>query len=98
MKGLGYVPGRVLESVGRVFDFGARKHAPLGWMTIPNYRAHFGAKITRHFTAYFILGERSDPDTGESHLAHLVADALMIIDRDMRALEREKDDTIERAV
>lgn len=94
MRGTQYIPQRVTEVVGRVFDFGARKHAPRGWLTIANYRVHFLAKMGRHATAY-VGGQALDPESGEPHLAHLIADAMMLLDRDLLAVERAEDDTRE---
>lgn len=77
-----------------MFDFGAKKHSPRGWLLIKNHRAHFGAKILRHFAA-ITMGEHFDPETGEPHMSHLIADAIMFLDLDMRAWEREQETTKE---
>lgn len=94
MRGTQYIPPRVLEAVGRVFDFGARKHAPFGWINIADYRSRYGMKILRHAAAYF-SGEMIDPESGESHIAHLIADAMIVLDRDMRQAERDAEATKE---
>lgn len=88
------LPHAAISAVIRVIDFGARKHVANGWRSIPDYRAHFGAKMARH-AASWISGDPCDKETGESHLAHLVADALFILDRDIAAKLRAEDDTKE---
>lgn len=94
MRGTQYIPHRVLDALGRVFEYGARKHSPYGWINVPGYRLHFGMKMLRHGAAYF-SGELVDPETGESHMAHLLADGMMILDRDLRQDERDREATKE---
>ncbi len=69
------MPG--LDEVAKVGTHGAKKYGQ--W----NYRAGMPwmkllGSCSRHLTS-FILGEDKDPESGLSHLAHLIYDALMLL-------------------
>lgn len=58
----------LLEGVGQVLDFGARKYAPRNWELGMNWSRPFSA-LMRHMWAWW-RGEQTDPETGMSHLWH----------------------------
>jgi hypothetical protein len=73
------------ESLGAVVDvltFGARKYAPENWRKVPDARARYLAATMRHVWAWR-RGERLDPETGMSHLAHATCCLLFIDALDM---------------
>jgi len=83
------VPWREIEALAEVFDFGARKRGERGshsWERMGDVREEYFAKIMRHVTAWR-LGERSDPESGRSHLYHAAADLLILAALD-RAYDR----------
>jgi hypothetical protein len=72
------VPSHALEQVARVFTFGAKKYADENYLRGTNWRRYIGAAL-RHLHA-FARGEDNDPETGESHLAHLICCAMMLLE------------------
>lgn len=77
------LPWEALKGVVRVLTFGAKKYAPDNWRKVPDARRRYTDAFFRHFVAWQ-LGEKTDPETGESHLSHALC-CLLFID----ALERE---------
>lgn len=67
-----------LSQVVDVLAFGARKYAPRGWEKGIEYSRCFSAAI-RHIYAWYIEGERNDPETGLSHLAHAACEILFLV-------------------
>jgi hypothetical protein len=63
------IPLDVLEGIARVATFGADKYEDNNWKYVhPGPERYFDA-LMRHITAWQ-AGERDDPETGFSHLAH----------------------------
>lgn len=73
---LEYIPREALEGAGRAFGFGARKYAPHNFKLGLAYSRLAGA-IMRHLTA-FMDNEDLDPESGLSHLDHLLSSASML--------------------
>lgn len=69
---------RALLAVGRVLEHGARKYAPNNWTRAPSWMEYVHPMF-RHLLAW-MSGEDKDPDTGESHIAHLACDALFLLE------------------
>lgn len=65
-----------LASMARVLEFGDRKHGVMDWMHQSPDRLYQAAQ--RHM-ARIAMGEMRDPETGESHFAH-VASGMMMLD------------------
>lgn len=78
---LGLLPPLALEAVGRVLTFGARKYAPENWRKVPDAKARYLDATLRHVVSY-MKGERMDPETGESHLAHAACCLLFLLELD----------------
>jgi hypothetical protein len=70
------------EAVVRVLMFGAAKYSADNWKKVQNRRQRYQDAMTRHWVAY-CKGERIDPETGESHLAHLGCNAMFLFWMDM---------------
>lgn len=73
-----------LEPMARVLNFGAvTKYEPGNWKNVPNKAPYLDACM-RHLLAY-LRGEEKDQETGESHLASLMCNAMFLIhDRDSK--------------
>lgn len=65
------VPYDALAEVVDVLTSGAKKYSPDNWKHVPNAEERYVDAAMRHFTAW-ISGEKKDPETGKSHLAHVV--------------------------
>lgn len=72
------LPLRLLEPVVRVLMFGARKYAPDNWKHVPDALDRYYDATIRHVTSWQD-GERTDPETGESHLAHAICCLLFML-------------------
>jgi DNA-directed RNA polymerase subunit RPC12/RpoP len=78
------LPWRALGLVADVLTVGAAKHGDDGWRTLPNARRRYYAATLRHLTAWW-EGEALDHDDGLPHMAHAIADALLLLALDLRA-------------
>jgi hypothetical protein len=67
-----------VEEVVRVLTFGAKKYADDNWQIVPNARRRYFAAAMRHLVAW-MTGQRTDPETGYSHLAHSACCLLFLI-------------------
>ena len=76
------VPFAALSKVVDVLTYGAAKYAPDNWKKVPNARQRYIDAGFRHFTAY-ASGEKNDPETGMSHLAHAMCCLLFLLSFDI---------------
>ncbi len=74
---------QALEQVSSILTFGAEKYAEHSWQTVPNGDARYLAALLRHLTAH-AKGEKNDPESDMSHLAHAACNALFILELEMR--------------
>jgi hypothetical protein len=81
------LPLDVVEKVVEIYEFGANKYEENSWRTIENGYKRCRAALFRHLTAYD-KGERVDPESGKSHLAHAAWNALSMV----YFAEREQDE------
>ncbi len=75
------LPFEALNEVGWVMTFGATKYSPNDWrkgLAVPRV---LGAAL-RHLFAY-LTGEKLDPESGRSHLAHAVCMILFALTFDL---------------
>lgn len=63
------VPWDGLEEIVKVLEFGAKKYARDNWRHVDNGDVRYLAAAFRHMIAYN-QGEKTDKETGLSHLAH----------------------------
>lgn len=72
-----------LEQVSKILTFGAKKYAAHSWQTVPQGEDRYLAALLRHLTAHS-KGEKNDPESGMSHLAHAACNALFILELEIR--------------
>jgi len=72
------LPFESLFEVVEVLTLGAKKYAPDNWKYVPNAERRYVDAALRHFTSW-IAGEKKDPETGKSHLAHVMCCLLFLI-------------------
>jgi len=77
------LPLSLLTPVVRVLTFGARKYADDNWQHVPNARRRYFAACMRHLAAWQ-SGEKRDPESGESHLAHALCCLIFLFWFDLR--------------
>lgn len=67
----------LIDSLGRVLEFGARKYEPWEWAKGKEWARDYAA-VLRHLNAWW-GGEDLDPESGLSHLAHAACDMMFLI-------------------
>lgn len=72
------MPWKQLAAVVDILTFGAAKYAPNNWKFVPNAEERYEDALYRHLTAWS-SGEKKDPESGKSHLAHVVCNALFLM-------------------
>lgn len=65
-----------LEPMVRVLEFGADKYAPDNWKKGMSYRST-SESLLRHMYA-FMNGEDIDPESGISHIGHVLCNAMFL--------------------
>lgn len=74
---LDLIPLHLLESTARVLDYGRHKYATWNWAKGMPWSVPYGC-VLRHLSAWY-RGETNDPESGESHLAHVMCNLLMLL-------------------
>lgn len=74
-----YIPLRTLAGTARVLQHGADKYGIRNWRKDPIKASTYKGAFLRHLEAYY-EGETTDPDSGESHLSHIMANCMVMID------------------
>jgi hypothetical protein len=72
------LPFDVLEEIAKVLTFGAEKYAPDNWKMVPDLQHRYTGALLRHLAAWQ-RGEKTDSETGLSHLAHVGCNALFLV-------------------
>lgn len=76
------LPWKALYKVAQVLGFGKEKYEERGWYnkceTTDDVK-RYEAALLRHYSSHK-LGEKTDPESGYSHLAHLACNALFILE------------------
>jgi hypothetical protein len=75
------VPPSALEALAEVLTYGASKYQPNTWQHVASERYH--AALLRHLCAW-MRGERVDPESGISHLRHVLCNAAFLVDQEER--------------
>lgn len=71
------VPTDSLIEIAKVLELGAKKYSPDNWKLVTPHSRYTDAAL-RHIYAY-LMGEKNDPETGLSHLAHASACLMFLI-------------------
>ena len=71
------LPGEALAEIAQVLEYGAKKYGPHNWRAGMSWSRLLDG-VMRHLFA-FARGERKDPETGLSHLAHAGAGLLFLL-------------------
>lgn len=77
----------MIDALGKVLAFGARKYAAGNWALGMDWSRPWDA-MHRHLTAW-ASGERTDPETGYSHLWHAAAMLMFLIAYEARGVGRD---------
>lgn len=74
---MGLVP--LVEAVARVMELGAKKYGAYNWRSKAVKKMVYVHAALRHLMAW-VGGQSTDPESGESHLAHVAACMLIVLD------------------
>ena len=69
---------KLLEPVVRVLMHGEGHYDAYNWQRVDNATERYSNALMRHWTAHQ-GGEKADPETGESHLAHVATNVLFLL-------------------
>ncbi len=78
------IPPELLEAVGTILTFGAKKYDDRNWEKGMNWSRVYGA-LLRHLNAW-ASREDTDPETGKSHLWHAGCCIAFLITYEMRGI------------
>ncbi len=81
------LPQEALEEIAKVLTFGAKKYDDNNWRKGFDYSRLIGASL-RHIAA-FQQNENTDPESGESHLAHAACCLLFLITHEKLKLGKD---------
>lgn len=70
------IPMHLLEGTARVFMYGKKKYAAWNWAKGMAWCVPYSCAL-RHLFAWF-RGEEIDPESGQSHLDHVICNILML--------------------
>lgn len=76
-----------LEAISQVLTFGAKKYADHNWQHVPDGEKRYKAAMMRHVLASS-RGEKTDSETGLSHLAHAACCILFMLELELKKDER----------
>ena len=76
------IPTLPLADVAWVMKSGAKKYNPFNWRKTKVYASTYISATQRHFFAW-IEGEDLDPESKRHHLAHVIANILILLDAAM---------------
>ena len=72
-----FTPLHLLEDVNRVWEYGANKYAAWNWAKGMDWVIPYECMM-RHMAAWY-RGEEIDPESGQTHLGHAMANLLMLV-------------------
>ena len=81
---LSSTPTGPLRAMGNVFELGAHKYGRFNWRLHEVSATVYYDAAMRHLMAWFD-GEDLDPESGESHLAHVMACMAILMDAEANA-------------
>jgi hypothetical protein len=73
------VPPPALLALAEVMGLGAKKYGPYNWREHAVSASVYQAAAMRHLLAWW-SGESTDPESGQSHLAHAMACCAIVLD------------------
>ena len=85
------LPPKAISEVAKVLGFGAEKYGPENWRLLENLQDRYTAGALRHIFAH-MDGEKDDPESGTSHLAHALCCLLFKLEIELEnaKIEEEK--------
>lgn len=78
------LPYDALWAVARIFGFGASKYAERNWEQGLRYSSSHAA-LQRHLALWW-AGEKVDPESGLTHIAHVAWHGLVLLAHELRGI------------
>ena len=78
-----------IEDVVKILTFGAEKYGPNNWQGVEPFEDRYFAALMRHLVA-FRKGEKIDPESGLSHLAHAMCNVIFLSWNEKHKLNGDK--------
>lgn len=72
------VPWEAVEPLADILTFGSKKYGDNSWQRVDNAVERYKAALFRHLIAW-CKGERKDPESGRSHLHHVLTNCVFLI-------------------
>lgn len=82
------LPLDCMEDVVRILSFGANKYGDNNWQKLENADDRYYAALMRHLSASR-LGEKEDPESGLSHLAHVACNVVFLMWLEKHKINKE---------
>ena len=82
------LPPKALMEVSRVLTIGAEKYDEENWRKLDNLQKRYTGATLRHLFAH-MDGERLDPETNLSHLAHALCCLLFKLEIELEEAEKK---------
>ena len=79
------LPPRAMLAVGEVLTHGAGLYGADNWRRVDDPSRYLDALMRHHYAR--MSGRKTDQDSGLSHLAHLAANALMLLELELDGRE-----------
>lgn len=71
------LPMECVEDVVKILSFGSTKYGDNNWQNVTPFEDRYFAALMRHLVA-FRKGEKVDPESGLSHLAHAMCNVIFL--------------------
>jgi hypothetical protein len=82
--GMHLLPGKPLQEIAKVMDFGAKKYDPHNWRKGMDWSRMYSA-LQRHLTEWND-NAGNDPETGLTHLAHAGCCILFLLEYELKGI------------
>lgn len=83
------LPPLALEELTKVMMMGKDKYGRNTWQKLPDWRNRYFAALQRHLWAWK-KGEEIDPESGLSHLSHVLTNAAFMSELERKEKESEE--------
>jgi hypothetical protein len=77
------MPLIAVEEVVHVLTHGSAKYSDNNWKRVKPFKDRYFSACMRHLTAWQ-AGERKDPETGRSHLAHAICCLIFLLWKELK--------------
>ena len=85
------LPPKAIVEVAKVLTFGAQKYGPENWKELEDLQNRYTAGALRHIFAH-MDGEKLDPETGLSHMAHALCCLLFKLEIELENAKIEEEE------